>query len=29
MNLGIEEIPKNIKVREKLSKTKWQYWKFL
>ena len=26
MNLGTEEVPKIIKVHEKLSKTEWQYW---
>ena len=26
MNLGTEEVPKIIKVYEKLSKTEWQYW---
>jgi hypothetical protein len=26
MNLGTNEVPKIIKVYEKISKTKWQYW---
>ena len=26
MNRGTEEVPKIIKVHEKLSKTEWQYW---
>ena len=26
MNLGTKEVPKIIKVHEKLSKIEWQYW---